>query len=94
MYERNPELSVVYRDQFHAPSCPTDLQAEVLIPGRISLDSLLGVVVRIEETRGRVGRVLEAGGISVPVITQPLLFTSETMVSEIWNGRVIELTGI
>ena len=82
------------------PSCPTDEQAEVLIPGGISQEDILGVVVSSETqaknefTRLRLAGVMHHG---LAFIVAPVLFDKHALsyhiqsglrpVERVWNGR-------
>lgn len=78
----------------HARSCPTDLQAEVLIPGPIPLSSALCVVTASEENSGYVRHVLSANEVKLPVVVQPKFFSHSDITSAVWSGNVIELPGM
>jgi hypothetical protein len=71
-------------------ACPTDEQAEVLIPGSIALDHVLGIAVRDEtQAKAELAR-LRIAGISIQavrLIIAPVLFDRAALSSAIRNGQ-------
>ena len=94
LYVHQPGPRPVVRDDTHAPSCPTDIQAEVLIPGPIPLSSILGVVMSSNENVDYVRQVLSSHVPATPVVYQPDFFSYERVTSAIWRGTVIDLPGL
>jgi len=94
LYIQQPGPRPIYRSTAHAPSCPTDIQAEVLIPGPIPLSSALCIVTISTEIAGFVRRVLSSAGVELPVVAQPRFFNYSDITSAVWSGNVIELPGL
>jgi hypothetical protein len=94
MYARRPSWREFFRGSNHAVSCPTDLQAEVLIPGPIWLESVLGIVVASADTGGRVLEMLADSGRGMRVVLEPNFFSRSVITSSVWRGDVIGLPGI
>jgi len=94
LYVHRPGPRPVFRDDTHAPSCPTDIQAEVLIPGPIPLSSILGVVMSSSENVDYVRQVLSSHVPAPPVVCQPDFFSYEKVTSAMWRGTVIDLPGL
>lgn len=75
----------------HLPECPTDQQAEVLVPGEISIDDVAGIAVAsVAQARREFAR-LRTVGLSlgrVPVVIAPTLFDRNRLSSCIRRGTV------
>jgi hypothetical protein len=78
------------RSARHLPECPTDDQAEILVPDQVRFADILGVVVR-DETQARNEQVrIELDGTSNPGLTYviaPTLFSPRDLRGHIQNGR-------
>jgi len=94
LYVRQPGSRQIFRGDAHAPSCPTDIQAEVLIPGPIPFSSILGVVMPSSKNVDYVRHILSSHLPTKPVVCQPDFFSTEKVASAIWRGKVIELPGL
>jgi hypothetical protein len=94
LYVRQPGPRPIFRGDTHAQSCPTDIQAEVLIPGSIPFSSILGVVMSSDENVDYVRHVLSSQVPTRPVVCQSDFFSSEKIVSAIRSGTVIDLPGL
>ncbi len=78
------------RSGIHLPCCPTDEQAEVLIPDRIQISDVLGVVVSSEDQAEREVVRLELTGIDLAVFrftVAPILFRKHELSRAIRNGN-------
>lgn len=74
----------------HLPCCPTDLQAEVLVPGPISLDDVLAIAVKnVDQARAEVARLrqLSQSIDSLRWVVAPMLFERQALASAIQTGR-------
>lgn len=74
----------------HLDACPTDLQAEVLVPGPISLDALKAVLVDTPDQAAT--EVARLNRLSLPVdrvrwVVGPTLFQPLALTSAIQGGR-------
>jgi hypothetical protein len=81
------------RSAFHLTAAPTDIQAEVLVSEPISLDSILGIVVRTEEQAQRELCRFRLQGISftIPIYVVPEFFNRANLSRSIQQGiRVTE----
>jgi len=78
------------RAALHRPDCPTDMQAEVLVPDRIDLHDIIGVattseaVARLELDRLRIGGVTAAP----PFYICPDFFDVIALRNIVRNGRL------
>lgn len=78
------------RSSAHLPCCPTDIQAEVLVPAPISLEDVLAIVVRSDDqARTEVARLRQ---LSQPIdslrwVVAPMLFEREALARAIQTGR-------
>jgi hypothetical protein len=81
---------IYWRSATHLPECPTDEQAEVLVPDRIDFRDILGVVVR-DEAQAKNERVrIELDGTSNPrfaYVVAPDFFNPRGLSANIRNGR-------
>ncbi len=78
-----------HRSPNHLPSCPTDDQAEVLVPGRISYEDILGVVVSSESQAKNESARLRFAGITdheLKFIVAPDLFDKHMLSARIRSG--------
>lgn len=77
------------RSRYHLPSCPTDDQAEVLIPNPIRRESILGVAVRTaEQARNERSRFRIQGVPSPRFWIAPTLFDANRLSAAIREGNV------
>src|SRR5208337_1011098 len=83
------------RDPAHLPFCPTDEQAEILIPDRVPIQDLVGVVVSNESqakneiTRLRLSGVPTSG---LNFLVNPTLYEKRTLSTCIRSGtRPVEV---
>jgi hypothetical protein len=77
------------RSHLHLPCCPTDQQAEILVPDRISSKDILGVVVADEtQAKNELARFRLAGIKDSPfnLIVAPLLFDRYRLSNSILGG--------
>jgi hypothetical protein len=79
----------------HLPGCPTDQQAEVLVPGAIPIGEVQGIVVASpSQARAELSR-LRAAGLSIgdiPLIVSPTFFDRNMLSTSIRGGsRPVEL---
>lgn len=74
----------------HLPCCPTDMQAEVLIPGPIHISKVIGMAMHsVEQVKTEIVR-WEVLGISrpkIPLFVAPNLFSKIDLRNDIWLGR-------
>ncbi len=74
----------------HLPGCPTDQQAEVLVPGDAPITDVVGVVVASEtQARSELAR-LRMIGLSlgdIPVVVAPTFFDRNGLSASIRGGR-------
>ncbi len=78
------------RSTNHLPSCPTDQQAEVLIPDQILLDDISGVVVSSDiQAKNEVSRFkyLSVAPNRFRLIVAPILFDKYTLSRYIQSGK-------
>lgn len=69
---------------------PTDLQAEVLIPGPVPLSQVVGMIMRSEEQVQTELVRWETVGIErpdVPIYISPTLYSKTELRNHIWQGR-------
>jgi hypothetical protein len=79
-----------HRRSTHLASCPTDLQAEVLLPGPISVAHLLSVVVANEDQALRESArlaQLEVPKVGFDWVIAPVLFQRDNLREMIWRGE-------
>ena len=74
-------------------NCPTDAQAEVLIPGPIGIQAVHGVVVRSKRSEFSVKELLSAHGFEVPVKIEPRFFTNDLHNVFVRTGKAVKLPG-
>lgn len=92
--------STVYgwrRSPRHRPSSPTDVQAEILVPGPISMSEVQGIVVPDEQTLRRERGRLEQIGHNVsalPWFVSPGLFRRDSVVTAIRQSTEIAVVPI
>ena len=82
---------VYWRSAAHLPACPTDEQAEVLVPDRINFGDTFGVVVRNEAQAKNEQVRIELDGTSTPRFTYviaPDFFNPRELSAKIRNGRM------
>ncbi len=80
MFAGDPKRPFGSRPPTHLESCPTDDQAEVLVPGRLELNLVTGVVVPHRERAERVRECLRrTAGTDLPVLVCPHFFHAETL---------------
>lgn len=84
------------RRSTHLPAVPTDLQAEVLLPGRLPLSQVSGVVVRSKAVADTVRAQLRQLQQPAPEhwrwISCPTTFDRDGLRRSIWNGNAPEET--
>ncbi len=78
------------RSRNHLASCPTDLQAEVLIPGPIPLTAVQAIAVRTVEQAATEAAILAR--LSLPIgkvrwVVAPVMFQPNALASAIHGGR-------
>ena len=74
----------------HLSCCPTDMQAEVLLPGPISVSKLIGMAmhsVKQVETEMVRWEVLGIARPKIPLFVAPNLFSKINLRNDIWLGR-------
>ena len=82
-------VDVYGRGPRHPGFLPTDEQAEVLIPDRISRRDIQGVVVRDDEQAAREASRLELQGLPVPrLVIVPEFFEPRALSKELRSGRI------
>lgn len=89
----NPSVMGYTRSSLHHPFAATDLQAEALIPGPISLTELLGIVVPTSDDAGNEFARLEIAGLNPSQykwLISPVFFNRNSLRYSIQNGRQIE----
>jgi len=81
---------VFARKESHLACSPTDMQAEVLVPGPIPIDALMGMAMRsdkqVQTERARwdtLGLAIPA----IPTVVAPDLFNKISLRDHIWAGR-------
>lgn len=83
------------RTQMHLSSCPTDDQAEVLVPARIDIADILSVVVQTEkQARSELIRLKYGGCLSEapPFVIAPKFFEKHALSQSIRMGKLVEET--
>ena len=78
------------RQSSHLPCSPTDLQAEVLVPGPIPIEAIQGLAMLTEKQVHTERARWDALGLSplmVPTVVAPDLFDKITLKDQIWAGR-------
>ncbi len=78
-----PNPSCPPRQQHHPPSCPTDLQAEVMIPGGVPVEAIRRVFVERELDEQDV----RAMRLPVPVTRWPAIFYPDRLSASIRRGE-------
>lgn len=74
-------------------SLPTDDQAEVLIPGHVDRDGIIGLVVSSETQAQRESARLKILGLTVPsTLVAPTLFDAKELSRELRSGRLPDET--
>jgi len=80
------------RSQHHLPSCPTAIQAEVLIPQQIPNDVIIGAVVRSAAAVPVVSALLDSESTrGIPVQEERRMFDCEQIEQCISTGRELRL---
>lgn len=82
--------TVFQRQASHLSCSPTDLQAEVLVPGPIPIEAICGLAMLTEKqvyTERARWDALELSPLSVPMVVAPNLFDKLTLRNHIWTGR-------
>jgi hypothetical protein len=90
-----PRVSGAYakirsRGPTHLPCCPTDDQAEVMVPDRIELGDILGVAVKSAEQALAESMRVEICGLDppeFPFVIAPVLFNKYALSEAIRSGR-------
>ena len=81
------------RSAQHLPSCPTTIQAEVLIPRGISSESITGVVVRSPTAVPIASALLDSDLTrGIPIQSDQRLFDCHAIEKRICRGKEIHLT--
>jgi|APSaa5957512493_1039668.scaffolds.fasta_scaffold23400_1 hypothetical protein len=81
-----------YRGPNHLPQCPTDLQAEVLVYGRIQWEKYVtGLVVSSVASKNEVEKILHESGSGVRVINNQRFFDVDAMRSAARGGPSLNL---
>lgn len=78
------------RKKTHLRQCPTDLQAEVLVPGPISLNEVIGIAMRTEqqvETERVRWDVLGIKVPDIPIFLAPSIYEKVSLRDHIWRGE-------
>ncbi|MCK4130357.1 DUF4433 domain-containing protein [Ralstonia pseudosolanacearum] len=81
---------VFRRGASHLSCSPTDLQAEVLVPGPIPLDAIRGMAMRTERQAHTERARWDTLGLTpptVPTVIAPVLFDKMALTQHIWTGR-------
>lgn len=81
----------VFRRQLSHLSCsPTDLQAEVLVPGPIPLEAIRGMAMLTEKQANTERARWDTLGLTPPTaqtVVAPVLFDKMALTKHIWTGR-------
>ncbi|WP_082751451.1 DarT ssDNA thymidine ADP-ribosyltransferase family protein [Burkholderia sp. MSMB1459WGS] len=78
------------RQASHLSCSPTDMQAEVLVPGPIPIDAIRGMAMRTEKqvkTERARWDTLGLSAPTVPTVVAPVLFDKIELRQHIWTGR-------
>ncbi len=81
---------VFARKSTHLPCSPTDMQAEVLVPGPIPVEALLGMAVVTEKQAQTERARWDTLGLAAPkisIVVAPGLFDKYALRDHIWTGR-------
>lgn len=96
LFAPRPRGSDFSRSPIHREDCPTDVQAEVLVPDRIDITDITGVCFESAEQAWDAIACLEIGGVAArlpPVAVCPQLFDPNAVRSIVRNGALcIETT--
>ncbi|CAM3347738.1 DarT ssDNA thymidine ADP-ribosyltransferase family protein [Stackebrandtia soli] len=84
-----PTVGKSTRGPRHLPSAPTDLQAEVLVPGSISVSDIRGIVVGSDAEAVKLRTRLNMIGVDGPApwIVAPQFFEAKPLTAAIRSGR-------
>ncbi|MGY1873931.1 DarT ssDNA thymidine ADP-ribosyltransferase family protein [Nocardia gipuzkoensis] len=77
----------------HSPQCPTDVQAEVLVPAPIPLSEVHGLVFPTEAAAEQEYRRLQRFGVAAPPIpwmTAPEMFDTQAVVKAVVQSRYLQ----
>ena len=74
------------------PSCPTDIQAEVLIPHHIPRESILGIVTETPDAASRVKAIINDKKLVLPVEVKPRFYQRDLQNSFLQYGGVVKLS--
>jgi hypothetical protein len=81
---------VFTRRTTHLACSPTDMQAEVLVPGPIPIDAIQGMVMSTEKQAQTERARWDSLGLTppgVPMMVAPDLFDKMSLTNHIWTGR-------
>ena len=81
---------VFTRRTTHLACSPTDMQAEVLVPGPIPIDAIQGMVMSSEKQAQTERARWDSLGLTapgVPMMVAPDLFDKMSLTNHIWTGR-------
>ena len=81
---------VFARQASHLSCSPTDIQAEVLVPGPIPIDAIRGIAMRSEkqaQTERARWDTLGLAPPTAPTVVAPVLFDKMALTKHIWTGR-------
>ena len=81
-----PGERAIRRAPSHQANCPTDVQAEVLVEGRVPVSCISGIVVASTAARSEIGPLSRSLPSPVPLITDPNLFNSAEVCRRIRHG--------
>lgn len=84
---RVPSFKVGPRLGSHLRSCPTDMQAEVLIRDSIPTESVLGVVVEGEQLRTEVDQILAGADTEIRCLVSPEFFDPYRLATDIKHNQ-------
>ncbi len=85
-----PNVGGRVRGKSHLKQCPTDLQAEVLVPGPISMNEVVGMAMRTEQqiqTERVRWSVLGITEPQVPIFLAPTLYEKLSLRDYVWRGE-------
>jgi hypothetical protein len=88
----DPSIMGWTRGQSHHPQAATDLQAEALVPGPISLSDVIAIVVPSAEAAGNEYARLDVGGLNperLNWVVAPVMFHRDNLSTAIRHGSII-----
>lgn len=88
-----PNVGGRARRTTHLKQCPTDLQAEVLVPGPIPMNEVIGMAMRTEQqvnTERVRWNVLGITEPTMPIFVAPTLYEKLSLRNHVWRGETPE----